>query len=78
MNEEFLKRITTDPSVLSGKPVIRGMRITVEQILIALASNVSTSDLMNDYPELEPQDLKAALLYAARLVEGERVYNLDA
>jgi uncharacterized protein (DUF433 family) len=78
MNEEFLKRITTDPEVLSGKPVIRGMRITVEQILISLASNVSTEDLMNDYPELEPQDLKAVLLYAARLVEGERVYNLDA
>ncbi|MBK6505078.1 MAG: DUF433 domain-containing protein [Ignavibacteria bacterium] len=77
MNEELLKRITTDPAVLSGKPVIRGMRITVEQILIALASNVSTADLMNDYPELEPQDLKAVLLYAARLVEGERVYNLD-
>ncbi|MBK6877569.1 MAG: DUF433 domain-containing protein [Ignavibacteria bacterium] len=35
MNEELLKRITTDPAVLSGKPVIRGMRITVEQILIA-------------------------------------------
>ncbi len=77
MNEELLKRITTDPAVLSGKPVIRGMRITVEQILIALASNVSTADLMNDYPELEPQDLKAVFLYAARLVEGERVYNLD-
>ncbi|MGB3017649.1 MAG: DUF433 domain-containing protein [Ignavibacteria bacterium] len=77
MNEELLKRITTDPAVLSGKPVIRGMRITVEQILIALASNVSTADLMNDYPELEPQDLKAVLLYAARLVEGERVHNLD-
>lgn len=77
MNEELLKRITTDPAVLSGKPVIRGMRITVEQILIALASNVFTADLMNDYPELEPQDLKAVLLYAARLVEGERVHNLD-
>jgi uncharacterized protein (DUF433 family) len=78
MNEELLKRITTDPAVLSGKPVIRGMRITVEQILIALASNVSTADLMNDYPELEPQDLKAVLLYAAIIVEGERVYNLNA
>lgn len=61
-----------------GKPTIRGLRITVEQILNSLASNVSVKDLMEDYPELELDDIKAALLYAAKLVEEEKIYNIGA
>lgn len=61
------KRITIDPEVIVGKPTIRGMRITVEQILNSLAANISVKDLMEDYPELELDDIKAALLYAAKL-----------
>jgi uncharacterized protein (DUF433 family) len=48
-----------------GKPTIRGLRITVEQILKALAGGVTVQDLLGDYPELEPQDIQAVLLYAA-------------
>lgn len=76
MESELLKRITTDPEVMVGKPVIRGIRITVEQILNSLAANVSVKDLLEDYPDLELNDIKAALLYAAKLVEEEKVYNI--
>jgi len=78
MEMELSKRITINPEVMVGKPTIRGMRITVEQILNSLASNISVKDLMEDYPELELEDIKAALLYAAKLVEEEKVYNIGA
>lgn len=66
--EDLLNRITIDPNVMVGKPVIRGMRITVEQILEALAGGVTEKELLDDYPVLEPDDIKAALLYANELV----------
>ena len=69
-------RITVDPDVLVGKPTIRGMRISVEQILKALAAGVTTQDLLQDYPELEEDDIKASLLYASQLVEEERVFSV--
>jgi len=78
MESELLKRITINVKVMVGKPTIRGMRITVEQILNSLAANISFKDLMEDYPELELEDIKAALLYAAKLVEEEKVYNIGA
>ncbi len=73
-----LRRITVDPHVLLGKPTIRGLRISVEQILTALAAGVSTADLLQDYPELELADIQAALAYAAERVSEERVYPLEA
>ena len=72
--KEIGDRITVDPDVLVGKPTIRGMRISVEQILKALAAGVTTQDLLQDYPELEEDDIKASLLYASQLVEEERVF----
>jgi len=77
MNEkELLYRITIDPKIMVGKPTIRGLRITVDQILKALAAGISTDELLEDYPELEKEDIEAALLYAAELVEEERVYKI--
>jgi len=78
MELELSKRITINPAVMVGKPTIRGMRITVEQILNSLAAIISVKDLMEDYHELELEDIKAALLYAAKLVEEEKVYNIGA
>ncbi|MDB5209144.1 MAG: hypothetical protein JWR72_4219 [Flavisolibacter sp.] len=75
--EELLQRITIDPKIMVGKPVIRGMRITVEQILGALAGGVSEKDLLEDYPVLESDDIKAVLLYANELVKEERVYSVN-
>ena len=57
--------ITIDPQVRFGKPCIRGMRISVSDILGWLASGMSTKDILVDYPDLTSEDIKAALLYAA-------------
>ena len=72
--ETLLKRITIDPGVLVGKPCIRGMRITVEQILDALAGGITPQELLEEYQELELEDIRAVLLYAKELVAMERVY----
>jgi len=72
-DERLLERITVNPDVMVGKPTVRGMRITVEQIILALAAGVPEDDLLSDYPLLEPEDLRAALAYAAQLVAEVRV-----
>jgi uncharacterized protein (DUF433 family) len=69
-------RITVDPDVLVGKPTIMGLRISIEQILKALAAGVTTQDLLQDYPEPEEDDIKASLFYASQLVEEERVFSV--
>jgi uncharacterized protein (DUF433 family) len=76
--EELLQRITTNPEVMVGKPTIRGMRITIEQILKSLAGGVTMDALLKDYPELEMADLQAALLYASEIVSDEKVYAIQA
>lgn len=72
--ETVNERITIDNDVLGGKPVIRGLRISVEQILRAMAAGVSQEDLLVDYPELEQEDITAVLLYAADMIGDTRVY----
>lgn len=77
MAETTLKhRITVDPKVLVGKPTIRGLRISVEQVLKALAGGITVEELLKEYPELEQDDIRACLSYAADLVAEERVYPL--
>ena len=75
-NKELLERITVNPQVMVGKPTIRGLRITVEQILKALAGGIKTEELIEEYPELEPEDIQAVLLYAAELVSEEQVFEI--
>ena len=77
-NRELLERITVNPDVMVGKPTIRGLRITVEQILRALAAGITTQELLEDYPEMEPEDIQAVLLYAAELVSEEQVFKVGA
>ena len=74
--QELLSRIATNPKIMVGKPIIRGLRITVDQILKTLAAGVNIKELLEDYPELEREDIEAALLYAAELVEEERVFKI--
>ena len=76
--QQLLDRITVNPNVMVGKPTIRGLRITVEQILKALAGGVPVQDLLEDYPELELEDIQAVLLYAAELVSEEQVFEVGA
>jgi len=76
--EDLLTRITVDTKVMVGKPTIRGLRITVEQVLKALAGGVTVEELLEDYPELEREDIHAVLLYAAELANEERIYAVNA
>jgi uncharacterized protein (DUF433 family) len=76
-SSDLLARITVNPEVMVGKPVIRDLRITVEQILKALGGGVSVTDILEDYPELEPQDIRAALVYASERIENEKVYVVN-
>ncbi len=66
MSDELLSRITIEAGKRSGRPCIRGMRITVHDILRWFASGMTEAEILADYEELEPDDLRAALLYAAR------------
>jgi len=72
--EALLSRITINPKIMVGKPTIRGMRITVEQILRALSAGVTEQELMEEYPELEREDFQAVFAYVTGLVEEEQVY----
>jgi len=73
--KELLERITFDKEVLCGKPIIRGLRISVDMILELLAKGASEEEILEDYPELEKEDIKAALLYAHSIVAKEEVFD---
>jgi len=63
MNPDWRARIVVDPNVLVGKPTVRGLRISVGQVLRSLASGVPEAELLADYPDLEPDDIRACLNY---------------
>ncbi|NJD55696.1 MAG: DUF433 domain-containing protein [Nitrospirae bacterium] len=74
MNEdELLKRITFDPQIFGGKPIIRGMRIAVEHVLGMLAAGSTTEELLEGYPFLEKEDIRACIVFAYRMVAHERI-----
>jgi uncharacterized protein (DUF433 family) len=68
-----LDRITVDPVVCLGQPTIRGMRITVSFLLKLLASQLSVQEILESYPELEEEDIRQALNYAARAVSDRTI-----
>jgi uncharacterized protein (DUF433 family) len=70
------KRIDINPAVMMGKPVIRGTRITVELILRKLAEGAAESELLEDYPTLTGEDIRAAMAYGAASVAHEEVVLL--
>jgi len=74
----LLERITVNPEVLVGKPTIRGLRISVDQIIKALAAGLTQEEILEDYPELEKDDIKAALLYASKVLESEKIFTINA
>ena len=76
--EELLKRITANPDILGGKPIIRGRRLAVEHILGMLAAGDSPDDLLRAYPWLERDDIRACLLVAARAVRHEFAMSIEA
>jgi uncharacterized protein (DUF433 family) len=62
-------RITSDPNILAGKACIRGMRISVSLVINLVANGMSVREIMDEYPDLEPQDIEQSLRYAAWVVE---------
>jgi len=73
----MIKRITANPNILGGKPIIQGTRISVEFILDLLASDVSEEEILEDYPHLKKEDIQACLRYAARSCKNEIYLNLE-
>lgn len=71
--DTLLARITVNPEIFGGKPVVRGRRLAVEHVLGMLAAGDSIDDLLREYPWLERDDVQACLVYAKRLVGHERV-----
>ena len=71
--DDLMQRITFNEHVLHGKPLVRGLRISVEMILELLAKGASAQEILEDYPDLELADIQAALSYAQHLVSGEVV-----
>jgi len=69
----LLTRITQTPGQCGGRPCIRGMRSRVSDILEMLAENVSAAEILEDFPDLEPADIQACLLFAARRTEFPRL-----
>ena len=73
MSIENFDRITQNPSVMGGKPCIRGMRVTVGMIVGQIGAGVSIEELLSDYPYLEGEDIMQALRYAAALSQWREV-----
>lgn len=75
MNDQLLSRITIDPDICHGKPVVRGLRYPVENLLELMASGMSIEELLIDYPDLEKEDFLACLEYAAKVIQFKGIYR---
>jgi uncharacterized protein (DUF433 family) len=76
--ENLLQRITINPDVCHGKPTIRNMRYPVEMILDLLASGMTTTEILEDYPAMEEADIHACLAYASRLSRVKSIHKIVA
>jgi uncharacterized protein (DUF433 family) len=74
--EEIAERIVIDPDILVGKPVIKGTRIPVYLIVEFVANGMTEEEILEEYPELKKNDIKAALLYASKCIEREVTVTL--
>lgn len=70
-------RITVDPQLMNGQPCVRGMRLTVRRVLEALTIYPDWNELIREYPELEPEDIRQCLDFAAHNLDTE-VIDIDA
>jgi uncharacterized protein (DUF433 family) len=77
-NLQLLSRITIDPDICHGKPVVRGLRYTAEVILELLSSGMSSGEILTDYPDLEADDIRAVLLYATELSRVKSIERVNA
>jgi len=68
-------RIILDPTILAGKPIIKGTRLSVDLVLDLLASGWTESEILREYPDLVREDILACIRYAQEIVRSERVYT---
>lgn len=76
MKARLLNRIETNPNIMFGKPIIRGSRLPVEIILEKLAYGETEDEILKEYPFLKKEDIKAALLFAAKTLSLEEVMQV--
>ena len=76
LTEEWKNRITANPDILGGKPIIKGTRIAVEFVMDLLANGWTTEKILKNYPQLKKADVVAVLKYATELLKEEKVYPL--
>ena len=74
-DHELLSRITSRPDVFGGKPIIRDMRVSVELVLSLIAHGVEVQEILDDYPDLDQDDIRACAAYARAVIAGD---SLDA
>ena len=74
--DKLLERITVNPNIFGGKPILRGHRLAVEHVLGLLAAGDKPDTILQGYAWLEPEDIQACLVYAHRLIAHERVEPL--
>ena len=72
---ELIDRITVNPDIYGGKPIIRDLRIAVEHVLGKLAAGDSPETILKEYPILESEDIQACLVFAHRSLSGEHVFD---
>ena len=74
---EWTDRITVDPRILVGKPVVKGTRIAVELVVDLLAAGWTHEQILDSYPTLAAEDVRACLAYASAILHSERIYPLE-
>ena len=74
---DVLNRITSDPRIFGGKPIIRGMRVSVELILSLLAQGEDWDSILKDYPDLEADDIRACLAYAHAVIANDSLDEIQ-
>ncbi len=74
--EDLLKRIEWNPQIFGGKPIIRGMRISVDMVLSLLSQGATEEEILGDYPDLEKDDIRACLAFAAERAGSETLESI--
>lgn len=77
VEQALLRRITANPEIFGGKPIIRGMRISVELILSLVAQGETWEAILEDYPDLEPDDIRACLAYAHAVIAHDSLDDIQ-
>jgi len=77
MKKDFIARVFSHPELRGGEPCIKGTRIPVSMIVASMAEGMSRREILDEYPQLQDEDITAALLYASESVHQESIYALD-